>query len=496
MSLYSNEDYNKLLNATADEVGYNAPFRLGSNGFETMTLDSWFKPMLSQPVLYNKFWLNLVNQFVYKATQANYFTSAFDLFRERGNAVGFGTYETITNPVFPLAYDMFAFDRVLKYYPPDVKAQYFAINVEDTYPQSINKKIARYAFTSYEALDSAMEQLIIAPRNGHTIIENNMIKELLNVNIASGAIKSRAYNKPTTEDGWRALAAEIQTIAMSMSAEPSTEFNNYANIDGADGPVWTQSRRDDLVFIGKAEVLANIRTYVLNNFNKDFVDFKFSFVTLADTGYNEYRRESQTWGTHHDGIYDFILCDGGLIKLEDNFEADLSDTNIFTVGIQRALNIEQTIGIRAFRNAIAFTSENVVLENITMTPDYSTTPFLINSTINQVETTIATVPAEYKASFNNTYSVNSAVYSDTTGVTFLNATAQNALMELITINYGDGTLSIEGDFNQTDKVKEILTTAGIETPNGNVTVEIKGTLTDVNSGKSVSYAGSAVFSVS
>lgn len=483
--LYTPSDYNKMLKGVSQTVGYNGDEKLLESG----DLKAWSAPLLKQPYIFNQFWVNLCDQFIYESSRQNYFTSAFDLFRTKRDTVGRGTYETVTNPVFPLAYDMTAFDRLLKYYPPDVKTQYFMINVRDTYPLSINYMIARDALTSYNNLDEIMQSLIIAPRNGHTIIENNMIKELLNVNIANSSIKSRPYTKPTTEQGWRELAKDIRAIALEMASEPSTKYNNYENIEGADGKVWSQSDRKDLVFIGTANVISSINTFVLNSFNEDFVDFKFSFVTLADTGYQEYNRDTREWGATHEGNFDFIICDGGFIKLEDNFEANLTDTNIFTVGLQMNTTIEQTIDFRVFRNAIAFTSANAVLENITL----SSNNVQLNSTDTDVEITITTTPTDYVANWKIDTKPTSAILTSSGSSIFLTDEETSTLMnDLVTVSLGTNSISFELDDNtaKLTSVKTYLTEQGYTvTADDNLMLSFETVLTDTNSGRKQTVRG-------
>lgn len=483
--LYTPNDYNKILKGVANTVGYNGDEKL----LESNDLKAWSAPLLKQPYIFNQFWVNLCDQFVYESTRQNYFTSAFDHFRTRRDTVGRGTYETVTNPVFPLAYDMTAFDRLLQYYPPDVKVQYFMINVRDTYPLSINYMIARDALTSYENLDEIMQSLIIAPRNGHTIIENNMIKELLNVNIANSSIKSKPYTKPTTETEWRELAKDIRAIALEMAAEPSTNFNNYVNIEGADGEVWAQSDRRDLVFIGTADVISAINTYVLNTFNEDFVDFKFNFVVLADTGYREYNRTTREWGVKHEGIFDFIICDGGFIKLEDNFTVNLTDTNIFTVGLQMSTTVEQTISTRAFRNAIAFTSENAVLDSISLSSDN----VQLNADNTNAEITITTSPTDYVANWVTSSTPTTAVLtSDNKSSILTDEQTKKVFDDIITINVGNNSVSFEADNNtaKLTSVKEYLTTEGYTVgANANLMISFDTIITDTNSGRKATARG-------
>lgn len=356
MSLYSESEVRDIINTAVanTEMTDAQRARLGVVDEQT-DLARFGNVLFDMPEVRNGFVSTLYNQFIYNAVKANIFTSAFDHFRERRDAVGFGTYETHVNPIFPVAYDMKAFNRILQFWETEVFTQYFAINRSQTFPQSLNNKVLRQAFYNYSAFDSFLEQLIMAPRNGNTVIETNAIKGLINSQVQAGIVKTKIIESFSSEEDYKNFASIIQADAVGMCAEPSPNYNAYGDIPGAEGQAWTQSRRDDLCLIASSDVLAKVKTYVLAfAFNQDDIDFKFTFIPLATWNYKPYNEETRTFGNEIQSNLLCVLCDGGWIKLEDNFDEELQDTNCMTAGIQRALQIDQTYSIRAFRNAIAY----------------------------------------------------------------------------------------------------------------------------------------------
>ena len=313
--------------------------------------------ILSRPNIRNPFMSALYQEFIYRASKANIFKSPFDYFRERRDGVGFGSYETNVQPIFPVPYDMKAFDRILDFWETPAVTQYFAINRQDTFPQTLTKEVLKQAFASYEAFDEFLAKLIMAPRLGNTIIETNAVKMTLNANIANGVIKTRTLNFTNiTEAQLKALAAEIVGIAEGMSAEPSTEYNNFKNIAGSNGvEVWAQSDRRDLVLIGETDIIAKLRTYVLAfAMHNEEIDFIFHFIPLNTFDHKTYDYETREFTGTVKSPVKLLLCDGGFIKLEDNLDYEGSDENIMTMGVQRALQVFQTIGLRVDRNALAW----------------------------------------------------------------------------------------------------------------------------------------------
>lgn len=367
MGLFNQEQIRTILNDTMAQVDANAKEKGIIGVVDSRTdLKEYANRLFEMPHIANSFINVLYNQFVFKNTKQNMFTSAFDYFRERADKAGFGTYESEVQPIFPLAYDMTAFDRVLKFWDTPATVQYFGINRSQTFPQSIIRKELRQAFQSYEAMSDYLERLLLAPRRGNTIIENNAIKEMLNQNVKNGAVLTENVKNLDSEEALKNLAAKIQEYAIAMSAEPTTKFNKYydvAKASGVENPVhaWTQSDRRDLCLIAPASLLAKIKTYVLAfAFSKEDVDFKFNFIPLSSFDYMPYNEETRTFGAVQNSPIQLILCDGGFINLTDYFDEEFSDTNSMVGGIQRAVQIDQSYQIRLTRNAVAFVLEQDV----------------------------------------------------------------------------------------------------------------------------------------
>ena len=396
--LYTTEQYNKIINNAIDAAGIS---NVKVNGVPVGHISGTtelakFGNILTQPVVANDFINALYNQFIYRATAENYFTSPFDYFRERREGFAVGSYEVDVQPVFPLAYDMKAFDRILDFWETPAIVQYFAINRRHTFPQTITKQMVKDAFVSYDDLDNFTAKLVLAPRKGNVIIETNAVKMMLNKNIAAGAVIKKAFTEPQSETAWKGLAAEIVGIAQGMSAEPSTEYNNYKNIQGAKGEAWTQSDTNDLVLIGTTDIIAKLKTYVLAfAYNKEDVELNFKFIPLNSFDYSTYNEETRAFEDKQTSPVKLILCDGGFIKFEDNLDEEYNNTNGMTMGIQHALQVQQTIDIRVARNAVAWVdATSDMVSNTMRVADDEPVKYLANS--NSVVTVAlngGTVPA-------------------------------------------------------------------------------------------------------
>lgn len=365
MGLFNQEQIRKIINDTTAQIDLNAKEKniIGVVNDRT-DLNEYANRLFEMPHIANSFINVLYNQFIFKNTKQNMFTSAFDYFRESADRVGFGTYESEVQPIFPLKYDMTAFDRVLKFWETPATCQYWGINRSQTFPQTIIRKELRQAFQSYDSFNDYLEKLLLSPRRGNTIIENNAIKEMLNQNVKSGAVRIENVGNLETENDYKELAAKIQEYAIAMCSEPTSEFNKYydvAKASGVENPVkaWTQSDRRDLCLIAPASLLAKIKTYVLAfAFSKDDVDFNFNFIPLSTMNYLPYNEETREFGDEQKSPVQLILCDGGFINLTDHFDEEFSDSNSMVGGLQRAIQIDQSYGIRLTRNAVAFVKDD------------------------------------------------------------------------------------------------------------------------------------------
>ena len=357
--LYSKQDLIQILNLTA-QTSERLTDKLGIIS-QPVELAEYAKPLIDQPYIRNEWVSALINNFVYEVHSQKLFTSMFDRFRRKRDEFTYGTYETVVEPVMPMAYDMTALDRELTYYDTTVRAQYFAINREQVFPMTITRDVIVKAFKSYADLDGFLSSLMLAPRNGNTIVENEAVKEAINKNFAANAFKYVVIDEPSKTNADE-LAQLIGEAVYSMTV-PSADYNKWQEIADLPNPHYDQSDKDDLVFMGTAKSISVIRTYVLAYaFHKEDIEFNFDFVPVGKSfGYQIYDEANRRFIGYQDSPIQFIICDGGFLKLDDNFEfTGESAQGTMTLATQMALHIWQTIGIRAYRNALVFCTAPVV----------------------------------------------------------------------------------------------------------------------------------------
>lgn len=318
------------------------------------------KIILSQPVLKNEFLNVFTNQFMYEVTKQHIFESEFNRLKKPSDPLRWGTFESFVNTIKPIQYDVSALDRILKLYKPDVKTAYFTRNREDIFPMSVTREGLVNAFQSYDNWDSFVTELFTSLKNSNAIVEYNAIKECINVNVNGGAIKTVNIAPITSKTDSERIAKLIRSYAIKMG-KPSSEYNSYADLDGAVGdPVETFTPKKSLLLIADAETVSTVGVDVLASaFNLSYADFDMQLITVDDFGYHTYDRENQTQKAKTNSKIKFMICDEALFNIEDDLDIEMSGTNDATLVRQNFYHVWQKINIRPWANAIAFVeSEN------------------------------------------------------------------------------------------------------------------------------------------
>ena len=316
--------------------------------------------ILGQPYVMNEFLTVFANYFMYEETKQHIFESEFDRLKSPIDGNRYGTFEAFRNTVKPMSYNEGDLARILRLYKPDVKTAYFARNRQDVFPMSITREELEGAFADFTKFDNFITGLYTQLVNSNKVVEYNAIKECINVNVQGGAIKKRII--PTINSGTApAIAKLIREYVIKMQ-KPSTEYNAYADMEGAVGdPVETSTPKKSLLLIADADTIANISIDVLASaFNLQYADFQINLIEVDDFGYNLYDRERRTVVDHKNSNIKFIICDEALFNIKDLLDVTMQGTNDATFVKQTFYHVWQMINVRPWANAIAFCYEEDV----------------------------------------------------------------------------------------------------------------------------------------
>lgn len=320
-------------------------------------LSTYGAVIIGQPYVKNQFIAQFLNFYMYEETKQHIFESEFDRLKQPADRARYGSFEAFRNTIKPIEYDETKLDRILKLYKPDVKTAYFTRNRQDIFPMSITDVELEGAFQSYEAMGSFIEGLYAQLVNSNKVVEYNAIKECINVNANGGAIKTHAISG-VNENTAKQIAKMIRSYATKMG-KPSTEYNAYADMEGAVGnPVETSTPRKSLLLIADSDTIAEVSVEVLASaFNLPYADFQVNLIEVDDFGYNVYNRETQQVVGHTDSRIRFMLCDEAAFKIKDLLTVNATGMNDATLTRQTFYHIWQMIEMRPWANAVAFVEE-------------------------------------------------------------------------------------------------------------------------------------------
>jgi len=323
-------------------------------------LSTYGATILGQPVIRNEFLNAFTNFFMYEVTKAHIFESEFDRLKKPASPLRYGTFESFTNTIKPMQYDMTQLGRILTLYTPDVKTAYFTRTREDIFPMSITEEKLEGAFMSYEDFNAFINDLYSALVRSNKVVEYNAIKECINVNVLGGGFKVVKIPK-ITEANAKAIAKMIRSYFHKMQ-KPSTEYNNYINLEGAEGDaVETNTPEENLLIITDADTEAEIGIDVLASlYNLQWGNtsmYENNHITVDDFGYNVYDRENRTVTERKKSNIRFMICDEAVFNIRDNLDMRVSGYNDATLVRQNFYHIWQSINMRPWANCVVFVEE-------------------------------------------------------------------------------------------------------------------------------------------
>ncbi len=402
-------------------------------------LSTYGATILGQPVIRNEFLNAFTNFFMYEVTKAHIFESEFDRLKKIGSPLRYGTFESFTNTIKPMQYKIDELSRILTLYKPDVKTAYFTRTREDIFPMSIANDKLQGAFMSYELFEGFIKECYSAIVRSNKTVEYNAIKECINVNYLGGGFKVVKIPK-VTEENAKTIAKMIRSYFHKMQ-KPSTAYNNYINIEGAEGdPVETSTPEEALLIITDADTEAEIGVDVLASmYNLKWGTtsmYENNHITVDDFGYNLYDRDNRTVIGHQDSKIRLMICDEATFKITDDLDLELSGYNDAALVRQNFYHVWQSINMRPWTNCVIFVEEDEdEIESITPNPVYTSGTYDVDDEIAQF-----TVTPENIGLTRDEITVGAAYP--------MNDDQDNAFIDLSTDNYNDYfniTLNESGD---------------------------------------------------
>lgn len=232
-------------------------------------IGSFGTPILNNTPVMNEFMSMLVNRIVYTQFMTKYFRNPLQILEGDRIPLGYAGQEIYINPAKGRQYNVNDFAGLLQKYEADVKVQYTSVNMDLQYPVTVSRHKLKQAFVSWDALDQFISELSNSLYNGAYIDEYQFAKGLVSSAFKSNQAQYITVTSPTTEATGKAFVKTLRTAFLNMKT-PSASFNAWAKVGGYGREIITWSNPEDIVFLIRNDVLANIDVDVLSvAFNMD-----------------------------------------------------------------------------------------------------------------------------------------------------------------------------------------------------------------------------------
>lgn len=221
------------------------------------------QPILSQPAVQNDFMSTLINQIVFTQFESKYFRNPLQVLEGDRIPLGYSGRSIYVNPARGRKFNVDDFAGILQKYEAKVAVQYHSVNMDLQYPVSISRHILKQAFSSWDNLDSFIDQLTQSLYNGAYIDEFRYTKDM----VSSAYIYHRAPVEVvapiTDEASAKAFLTKARSLFFGFRA-PSENYNAWGLVgDPTVGRITTWTNPEDIVFLLRNDIAAYIDVNVL-----------------------------------------------------------------------------------------------------------------------------------------------------------------------------------------------------------------------------------------
>lgn len=322
---------NTILANGSEEYQNRVPLATQTN------IDTVGRQILSYTTTTNEFLSALINKIAFTLVINKTWSNPLAVLKKGDKPLGKDIEVIHTNPAKAESYeDSEDFGaRLLEQVKPDVATEYYRVNRRDQYTVSVNRQSLRFAFTSWDNLESLLNEIVNSLYSGDYIDEFILTKDLFAKGVTNAEIKTVDSVEVTDEASGKQLIKDIKT-ASSAFTYPSTLWNSY---DGGERMTWTPKEnqllivRSDLINLIDVDVLAQA-------FNIGKLDFMAQTLEVDNFGSNE---DIQA-----------ILLDRAAVQVWDDLTELTEFYNPKSMVWNYYWNHWQTFALSKLANAVAF----------------------------------------------------------------------------------------------------------------------------------------------
>lgn len=346
-------------------------------------------PILTNPLIFKEFSILLGAFLEYEVDKRVWNNPLADLIRSNGRPLGEYSGEIANNPVTPRQYNANEPEKLLEYAMLSDKAAFYARNVKEIFKVSIAREDMMGAFSSYDNFNDYVSMKLASLESGRQLSMFNHVFETIVANYNAGAlVVSDVHTGDNNYAAWTVAAKN----AIDGFQYPSTFYNKYGSLAGANGDFKGWTNADDIYIMATANWINSADVnFLATLFNIDRADLKKRIIKVIDFGYDTYKEVDgeQVFDRHITTDIDAIIFDRRMLHFTNDLELDDTFYNPETLVTNYYKHWWAKYQLSPFANCIVFTransteisgatpttvslSDTVTSANVTVTPATAT----------------------------------------------------------------------------------------------------------------------------
>lgn len=225
---------------------------------------------------------------------------------------------------------------------PDTKTCYHRQNFKMKYPVTYSREILAKAFSSWEALEHHINDLITTLYNSYELDEFKNMKQIIKSAIDKNAMVTVDISDPlASEANGKEFIKSVKTVS-GLMAFPSDDFNAYLTAQSTDTkPIITFSRKaEQVLIIDTATDVSNAIDVLASTFNMSVAEFNDTRKIVIDH--------------FPDKSIKAVLVDEAFFQIYDDLFMVKSWENPESLYMNYWLHVWQTQAYSILVNAVAF----------------------------------------------------------------------------------------------------------------------------------------------
>lgn len=343
-------------------------------------------PILTNPLVFKEFSILLGALLEVEVDKRVWNNPLAELIRSNGRPLGEYSAEVSNNPVTPRPYDPLNPEKVLEYAMLDDKVAYYVRNVKELFKVSIAREDMMGAFQSYDTFNDYVSMKLASLESGRQISMFNHVFEAIVANYNAGAlVVSDVKTTPGNYANWTVAAKN----AIDGFQYPSTLYNKYGSLAGANGDFKGWTNVDDIYIMATANWINSADVnFLATLFNIERAELQKRIIKVIDFGYDTYKEvDGETvFDKHVTTDIDAIIFDRRMLHFTSDLDIDETFYNPETLVTNYYKHWWAKYQLSPFANCIVFTNggepepfnitpkevtldDTILAETFTYTPD-------------------------------------------------------------------------------------------------------------------------------